>query len=96
MAVIRELLHVCLIAPKWRVCYFQRISYKLVKVSTESDWREYHSLRRRVLWEGRGRNGYDDRHADEYLFSNHHCSYDWMCAQSEQLVSTISEMAAVR
>lgn len=47
------------------------MSYELVKVTTESDWREYHSLRRKVLWEGRGRSGYDDRHADEYLMSNH-------------------------
>jgi GNAT superfamily N-acetyltransferase len=47
------------------------MSYELVKVTTESDWREYHSLRRHVLWESRGRSGYDDKHADEYLAGNH-------------------------
>ena len=47
------------------------MSYELVKVTAESDWRDYHSLRRQVLWEGRGRSGYDDRHADEYLLPHH-------------------------
>jgi N-acetylglutamate synthase-like GNAT family acetyltransferase len=71
MVVIREPLEVCLIAPKCRVCYFQRMSYELANVTTESDWREYHSLRRKILWEGRGRSDYDDRNEDEYLLSNH-------------------------
>jgi N-acetylglutamate synthase-like GNAT family acetyltransferase len=47
------------------------MSYELVKVTTESDWREYHSLRSRVLWEARGRSRYNERHPDEYLASNH-------------------------
>jgi hypothetical protein len=46
------------------------MAYELVKVTTESDWRDYHSLRRAVLWEARGSN-YDDSYADEYL-PNHH------------------------
>jgi GNAT superfamily N-acetyltransferase len=47
------------------------MAYELVKVATESDWRDHHSLRRAVLWEARGRSNYDDRHAAEYL-PNHH------------------------
>lgn len=47
------------------------MAYELVKVASESDWRDYHSLRREVLWEARGRSNYDDRYADEYL-PNHH------------------------
>jgi N-acetylglutamate synthase-like GNAT family acetyltransferase len=47
------------------------MSYELVRVDTEGDWNEYHSIRRKVLWEGRGQSGYDDRHADEYIVSNH-------------------------
>jgi N-acetylglutamate synthase-like GNAT family acetyltransferase len=47
------------------------MAYELVKVTTESDWRDYHSLRREVLWEARGRSRYNDRHADEYVPTNH-------------------------
>jgi N-acetylglutamate synthase-like GNAT family acetyltransferase len=47
------------------------MDYELVNVRTESDWRDYHSLRRAVLWEARGRSGYDEHHADEYLSANH-------------------------
>ncbi len=45
-------------------------SYQLVDVATASDWRDYHSLRRQVLWEARGRRGYDQNHPDEYLPTN--------------------------
>jgi N-acetylglutamate synthase-like GNAT family acetyltransferase len=47
------------------------MAYELVKVASESDWRCYHSLRREVLWEARGRSNYDDRHGDEYLPTHH-------------------------
>jgi N-acetylglutamate synthase-like GNAT family acetyltransferase len=47
------------------------MSYELVKVTSESDWREYHSLRRHVLWEARGRSGYDEKRPGEYLAANH-------------------------
>jgi GNAT superfamily N-acetyltransferase len=47
------------------------MSYELVKVTTEGDWRAYHSLRRHVLWEAQGREGYDETHQDEYLATNH-------------------------
>ena len=46
------------------------MSYELVKVTIESDWREYHSLRREVLWEARGLRGYDDKRPGEYIAAN--------------------------
>ncbi len=45
--------------------------YELIKVRAEHDWQEYHSLRRRVLWEQRGLTNYDETHADEYKATNH-------------------------
>ena len=47
------------------------MDYELTEVTTDSDWRKYHSLRRRVLWERRGLTKYDDNHADEYRPDNH-------------------------
>jgi len=47
------------------------MSYELVDVTSEGDWRAYHTLRREVLREARGRYNYDDKHADEYLAANH-------------------------
>jgi N-acetylglutamate synthase-like GNAT family acetyltransferase len=47
------------------------MAYELVKVATESDWRDYHSLRRQVLWEARGRNNYNEGHPDEYRPAHH-------------------------
>ena len=47
------------------------MNYELIKVTIESDWQEYHSLRRRVLWERRGLTNYDETHADEYKPGNH-------------------------
>jgi N-acetylglutamate synthase-like GNAT family acetyltransferase len=52
-------------------CYLGCMGYELVKVTTEGDWREYHSLRRDVLWDARGRTGYDEKHPDEYLPANY-------------------------
>jgi hypothetical protein len=46
------------------------MSYELVKVTTESNWREYHSLRRDVLWEARGQSGYDEKRPAEYIATN--------------------------
>jgi N-acetylglutamate synthase-like GNAT family acetyltransferase len=45
--------------------------YELIEVTGQSDWREYHSLRRKVLWEGRGLANYDESHPDEYKPTNH-------------------------
>jgi GNAT superfamily N-acetyltransferase len=47
------------------------MTYELVKVTTESDWRAYHSLRRHVLWEARGQDGYDEGRPAEHFASNH-------------------------
>lgn len=47
------------------------MSYKLVKVAAEDDWRAYHALRRHVLWESRGRDGYDEKRPGEFLPANH-------------------------
>ena len=38
---------------------------------SERDWHEYHSIRRKVLWERRGFSNYDENHADEYSPANH-------------------------
>lgn len=40
-------------------------------MASESDWRDYHTIRREVLWEARGRTGYNDRDRDEYIPANH-------------------------
>ena len=47
------------------------MGYELVKVTIESDWRDYHLLRRQVLWEAMGRNGYDENRPGEYIPTNH-------------------------
>ena len=47
------------------------MGYELIEVTDESDWRDYHTIRREVLWQARGRTGYDDKHRDEYLPANH-------------------------
>ena len=42
------------------------MEYKLVSPVNEEDWKTYHSIRRRVLFEARGRFGlYRDDHPDE-------------------------------
>jgi N-acetylglutamate synthase-like GNAT family acetyltransferase len=47
------------------------MGYELAKVSTEPDWQAYHALRRRVLWEARGRHDYDATRPEELAVSNH-------------------------
>lgn len=47
------------------------MSYELIDVKAGEEWREYHSIRRRVLWERRGLANYDESHADEYKAANH-------------------------
>jgi N-acetylglutamate synthase-like GNAT family acetyltransferase len=47
------------------------MSYELIEVTATADWQEYHSLRRRVLWERRGLTNYDETNADEYKAANH-------------------------
>jgi N-acetylglutamate synthase-like GNAT family acetyltransferase len=48
-----------------------KMGYELVEVTGESDWRNYHTIRREVFWEARGRTRYNDRHPDEYLPADH-------------------------
>ena len=45
--------------------------YELVAVAGENEWRDYHAIRREVLWEARGRTGYNDEQSDEYRPANH-------------------------
>lgn len=47
------------------------MDYQLVKVASEDDWRDYHALRRHVLWEARGQTGYDETRPEEHFASNH-------------------------
>jgi N-acetylglutamate synthase-like GNAT family acetyltransferase len=51
--------------------YLVAMSYELVEATADSDWREYHSVRRRVLFERRGLTNYDETNADEYNAANH-------------------------
>lgn len=45
---------------------------KLVSPNTDAEWSAYHDIRRRVLFEDRGRFGvYDEQHPDEYATGNH-------------------------
>lgn len=47
------------------------MAYEFASPVTEAQWRDYHDIRRTVLWEARGRFGeYDDSHPDDYR-SNH-------------------------
>jgi N-acetylglutamate synthase-like GNAT family acetyltransferase len=46
-------------------------SYQLIKVTASNHWQAYHNIRRKVLWENRGKTNYDDKHPDEHL-PNHH------------------------
>ncbi|MER9304729.1 GNAT family N-acetyltransferase [Mesorhizobium sp. M0293] len=43
----------------------------LKRVESDGDWAAYHRIRKRVLWEDRGLDGYDERHPDDRLASNH-------------------------
>jgi N-acetylglutamate synthase-like GNAT family acetyltransferase len=46
------------------------MEYELLKVTLPNDWRDYHAIRREVLWEARGRSGYEERPAEH--LPNHH------------------------
>ena len=43
----------------------------LKRVESDGDWAAYHDIRKRVLWDGRGLIGYDERHPDDRLADNH-------------------------
>ena len=42
------------------------MGYELIDVTAGRDWQDYHALRRKVLWEQRGLENYDEDNADEY------------------------------
>ena len=47
-------------------------TYELRTPTIEDDWRAYHSIRRKVLFENRGQFGvYDQNHPDEHSDGNH-------------------------
>ncbi len=45
--------------------------YTLGLVKSEQDWKSYHTIRRTVLFEARGRNNYDENYGDESLPLHH-------------------------
>ena len=46
--------------------------HTLSAVITSKDWKTYHDIRRRILWENRGKFGvYQANHPDEYHPNNH-------------------------
>jgi N-acetylglutamate synthase-like GNAT family acetyltransferase len=45
--------------------------YELVKVTAPDHWRAYHAIRRKVLWENRGKQDYDEKHQDEHRPDHH-------------------------
>jgi N-acetylglutamate synthase-like GNAT family acetyltransferase len=47
------------------------MGHELVEVTSGSDWGDYHLLRRQVLWEARGKSGYDENHVDDRMPTNH-------------------------
>ncbi len=61
------------------------MDYRLVDVENEADWQACHAIRRRVLWEARGRSNYDDRQPDEYR-SNH---YPLLLKLGERNIGTV-------
>lgn len=42
------------------------MTHRLARVNSESDWRDYHAIRRAVLFEARGKTGYREDHEDEF------------------------------
>ena len=48
------------------------VKHLLRAPETPDDWHQYHTIRRRVLWERRGKFGsYDENHPDEYKVGNY-------------------------
>jgi len=46
--------------------------YKLSPVATPDEWKAYHDIRRKILWENRGKFGvYQENHPDEFHPQNH-------------------------
>ncbi len=50
----------------------ENTSHTLRRPENEEEWRAYHAIRRKTLFENRGRFGvYDENHPDEYEKGNH-------------------------
>jgi hypothetical protein len=46
--------------------------YKLSPVATSQEWKTYHDIRRKILWENRGKFGkYQENLPDEFHHQNH-------------------------
>lgn len=46
--------------------------HKLSPVATPEEWKTYHDIRRKILWENRGKLGeYQENHPDEFHPQNH-------------------------
>ena len=45
--------------------------YSLRSPQTPGDWNHYHTIRREVLWERRGKYDYAEDHPDEHKVGNH-------------------------
>ncbi len=46
--------------------------YNLSSVATPEEWKTYHDIRRKILWENRGKLGeYQENHPDEFHPQNH-------------------------
>ncbi|MEH3146102.1 MAG: GNAT family N-acetyltransferase [Methylobacterium frigidaeris] len=47
------------------------MGHALIRVASKAEWRMYHAIRRAVLWEERGRHGYDETRPEERLPHHH-------------------------
>jgi N-acetylglutamate synthase-like GNAT family acetyltransferase len=47
------------------------MGHALIRAASEADWQIYHAIRRSVLWEERGRGGYDEARPEERLHHHH-------------------------
>lgn len=45
--------------------------YQLRPLATDEDWRAFHSIRKSVLWDARGQEGYNPDHPDDRAQGNH-------------------------
>lgn len=44
---------------------------ELVRVGSPQAWTAFHAIRRKILWDNRGRTGYDNKHPQDYDPQNH-------------------------
>jgi hypothetical protein len=47
------------------------MAHTLVRVADVADWQDYHDIRRSVLWQERGLDGYDEARPEERLLHHH-------------------------